>query len=152
MGRILERPNRASAEEAASFVDKFEDYEAQIASEKSKFMLACKAIRKEQKELLDDAKSQGVEKQVVKGIVKQRSLEAKARAVFDDIEEDETRDFFVDIRRSMPGEAFSTLPLFAAAAEREAREEQEAGPDTAGIVEAAEKAWTEADQAAASVN
>lgn len=142
MTRILEGKNRASPEEAGSFVDKFEEFEAEIASERGKFAAKCKAIREKQRELLEDAKSQGVGKGLVKAIAKARELEAKAAAIRDEMEEDD-KVFFLDIRRAL-GDDYSSLPLGAAAV---AREEGGQDPTTAAIVAAASREWTDADPA-----
>lgn len=146
MARILEGKNRASADEAASFVDKFEELEAEVASERGKFMAACRAIRERQKELLEDAKSQGVKKSVVKAIAKARELEAKARDMLADIEDDEDRTYAVDIRKAL-GDDFSTLPLGAAAVEAADKPKKKKGPDPAA--KAAADAWGKEDAAAA---
>lgn len=113
MARILEGRNRPTASEAASFVDKFEALEARIATEKAKYMLACKAIRTEQKDLLDDAKGQGVGKGIVKAIHKARVLTAKAKAAMDALEDPDDRDYADEIRKALGD--FADLPLGAAA-------------------------------------
>ncbi len=145
MTRILEGSNRATPEEAGSFVDQFEEFEAEIASERGVFMSKCRAIRERQKELLEDAKSQGVGKGLVKAIAKARELEAKAKAIRDEMEDDD-RAFFIDIRRAL-GDDYSSLPLGAAAVAREEGNGQD--PTTAAIVAAASKEWDQADPAAA---
>lgn len=132
MARILEQGrNRASAEEAGSFVDKYEELEAKIATERSAFMLKCKAIRGEQKEVLDDAKSQGVSKKIVKAIVEARVHEAKAKAKIDSLEDDD-HSFAVDIRTALGD--FADTPLGQAAT-------GEQDPTTAAIVDAASREW-----------
>jgi hypothetical protein len=137
MSRILEQGrNRATPSEAASFVDKFEEMEAEIASERGVFMAKCKAIRERQSELLDDAKSQGVAKKIVKALVKRLSLLRKADEQIDDLEDDD-RAYAVDIFQALGG--FADLPLGAAAVEREGRQD----PTTAAIVQAAAGAWSE---------
>jgi len=143
--KIHERPNRATPEEAGSFVDKFEDLEAEIASERGKFAAKCKAIREKQKELLEDAKSQGVGKGLVKAIAKARELEAKAAAIRDEMEEDD-KVFFLDIRRAL-GDDYSSLPLGAAAVAREEGATAGQDPTTAAIVAAASKGWDGAARA-----
>lgn len=146
MARILEGKNRATADEAASFVDQFEELEAEVASERGKFMAACRAIRERQKELLEDAKSQGVKKSVVKAIAKARELEAKARDMLADIEDDEDRSYAVDIRKAL-GDDFSTLPLGAAAVNAVEKPKKKKGPDPAA--KAAAEAWDKEDAAGA---
>lgn len=111
-----EGKNRASAEEAGSFVDKFEEFEAQIATEASKHMLACKKIREKQKELLDDAKSQGIPKKVIKALVNRRKWDKKAEEALESLEDDD-KDYAVDIYQALGG--FADTPLGAAAVERD---------------------------------
>ena len=138
MARILEGKNRPSPSEAASFVSRFEEFEAEIETEKSKFMLACKAIRGRQRELLDDAKSQGVAKGVVKAVCKARKFEAKARDAMAEFDEPDDRDYAADIAKALGG--FADLPLGAAAIA--------AGkPDatTAAVVAAVEADMTDAE-------
>lgn len=113
MARILEGSNRPTPDEAASFLARFEELEAAVEAEKSKFMLACKAIRAEQKDLLDDAKSQGIAKGVIKAIHKARTFEAKAKAAIEDLDEADDRDYALDIRKALGD--FADLPLGAAA-------------------------------------
>lgn len=140
MARILEGKNSATADEAASFVDKFEQMEVEVASERGKFMSACRAIRQRQKELLEDAKSQGVSKGVVKAIVKARELENRARNLLADIEDSEEQTFAIDIRKAL-GDDFSTLPLGAAAVQREEADET---PKVDPVAAAAQAAWDDA--------
>lgn len=135
MTRILEGKNRATPSEAASFVDQYEALEKELASERGSFMAKCKAIRDRQKELLDDAKSQGVAKKLVKSIVGARDYEAKAKALRDELEK-EDQDYFVDIRKALGD--FADSPLGAAAVKRE---DGDADP----IAAAADKAWSDAD-------
>lgn len=147
MAKVLEaRPNRASPQEAGSFVDKFEEMEAEIATERGVFMAKCKAIRERQKELLDDAKSQGVAKGLVKGIVKARELERKAADIRDGFDDEEDRDYFIDIRRAL-GDDYSSLPLGKAAVDREETAGDKQDATTAAIVEAFKKPDTKASAA-----
>jgi len=135
MTKILERPNRATPDEMATFVDQFEELENEIASERGIFMSKCKAIRERQRELLDDAKSQGLPKNVVKAVVRARELEAKASAVLDGLEDDAVQ-VFKDIREALGD--FADSPLGAAAVKAEGEQD----PATAAIVKAA-KDWDE---------
>ena len=137
MARVLEGRNRANAEEAASFVDKFEELEQEFASLRGKFMADAKAIRDKQKELLDDAKSQGIAKKVVKNVVKARELEARAKDLRDDLEDDD-RELFVDIRKALGD--FADLPLGAAAVDRE---DGDAEDRTGAIVDAVRSTMTD---------
>lgn len=147
--RILEGRNRANAQEAGSFVDKFEDLEKQIDALKIEHMNKVRKIRGQQGELLDDAKSQGVPKKVVKAIADARKFERKAKERLDDLEDDD-KSFAVDIRKALGD--FSDLPLGAAAVDREQ------GDDTTSAIVDAVKAsstdeeWEKAGKKAAEVS
>lgn len=131
-GRILEGRNRATPSEAGSFVDQYEEFEKQIAALSIEHMNKVRKVREQQGELLDDAKSKGVPKKVVKAIAKARELESKAKALIDDLEDDD-QSFAVDIRKALGD--FADLPLGSAAVEKEDR--------TAGIVDAVKASMTE---------
>lgn len=140
MPRILEGKNRASPDEAASFVDKLEELNEQLESLKIEHMNKARKVHEEIKDLLDDAKSQGVPKKVVKGIVQARKLEAKARDVRDELENDD-REFFIDIRTALGD--FKDSPLGAAAVDRE---EGQADPTTAAVLDAVQKDMTDEER------
>lgn len=133
MAGKLEGRNRASADEAASFIDKFEELEKQVDSLRGEFMAKVKKVREAQSELLDDAKSQGVAKKVVKTVVEARRLEAKAKEKMEDLEDDD-RVMAVDIRKALGD--YADLPLGAAAVDREDR-------TTSAIVGAVRKSMTD---------
>lgn len=117
MTKILEQGrNRATPSEAASFVEQYEQFEAEKLVEKMASMSRIKKIVDQQAELLDDAKSQGVPKKVIKTIVKARSYDAKSKAAMEDLEADDATDA-VAIRKVLGD--FADLPLGAAAVERE---------------------------------
>lgn len=140
MTRILEGKNRASADEAASFVDRIEEIEKEIDTLKGEFMAKCKAKRDEQKEVLDDAKSQGVAKKVVKTLFEIRKLRQKEHAKLSELE-GEDHQYGVDILKVLGG--FADLPLGAAAVDRERKSKPAGGVDP--IAAAADKVWSDAD-------
>lgn len=112
MTRVLEGRNRASAEEMTSFVDKYEQLENEVLREKMSYMERCRRIRTQQKDLLDDAKSQGWEKKSVKDAVKYRDLGRKQKALLDDQEDDRKKDL-VDLLTAFGD--FADMPLAQAA-------------------------------------
>ena len=95
--KILEGRNRANDSEAASFVERFEELEANVLKRRMSFLEDCRKIRHEQKELLDDAKSQGVAKQVVRSVVRARALQTNITALEENLEDDD-RQLFKGIR------------------------------------------------------
>lgn len=129
MTRVLEGRNSANPSEAASFVQKFEELESEKLREKMSYMERCRRITEQQKELLDDAKSQGVSKKTVRTVVKARDLDRRSKDLMDELEDDE-RKAAVDIRKALGD--YADLPLGAAAVQRED------GPDatTAAVINA----------------
>ena len=103
----------------------------------------CRKIRQEQKELLDDAKSQGVTKQVVRSVVKARALQSKIAALEENLEDDD-RQLFKGIREVLGD--FADSPLGVAAVERE---EAQQDPTTAAVVDAVKVSMTEEEWNAA---
>lgn len=140
MTRVLEGRNRANADEMASFVDKYEELEREKLREKMTYMERCRRISEQQKELLDDAKSQGLPKNVMKGIVKLRDLQNKIEAIADNFEDDQLQ-VFKDIREALGD--FANLPLGAAAVEREEVTDDDR---TSAIVGAVKKDLTDKEQ------
>lgn len=116
MARILEGRNRATPDEMASFVDKFEELEQEKLREKMAYMERCRRITEQQSELLDDAKAQGAPKAVIKAVAKAREYERKADALMEALEDDGAQ-LFKDIREALGD--YADLPLGAAAVSRE---------------------------------
>lgn len=138
----MSKPNRASPEEAASFVDKYSELEEQIASYRSDFMLKCKRVREQQRELLEDAKSQGVPKKVVRNIIDIRRFEAKAKEKLEELEDDH-REQAIDIRRALGD--FADLPLGLAAVSKG----EGADETTSAVVDAVRDSMTDEEWEAA---
>lgn len=154
--RVHERPNRASAKEAASFVEEFDRLE-QVREEKLRqldadFKVKKRAIQKEvntdQKVLLDDAKKQGVNKGIIRAISDAQKIKRKAEALAEQAEgkldslEDDDREFAVDIRTAL-GDDFASFGLGAAAVEKE--DGPEAGQDatTSAVVNAVKNSMSD---------
>lgn len=154
-----ERPNRASAREAASFVEEFDRFE-QVREEKLRLLEADfkakkRAIQKEidgdQATLLADAKKQGVNKGVIRALTDAQKIKRKAEAMLERAEgkvdglDDDDRDFAVDIRTAL-GNDFAGFGLGAAAVAREDPAEP-AKPDatTAAVIAAVKDTMTDED-------
>jgi uncharacterized protein (UPF0335 family) len=69
-----------------SFVARVENRHEELLSERSKYMLACKGVREEIKEILDEAKDAGIPKRALRSVIKVRDLEAKAEKVREELE------------------------------------------------------------------
>ncbi|AMS41194.1 hypothetical protein [Aminobacter aminovorans] len=163
MTAIHERPNRASAKEAASFVEEFDRLE-QTREEKLRlldadFKTKKRAIQKEvdadQKTLLADAKKQGVNKGVIRAISDAQKIKRKAEALLERAEgkvdglEDDDREFAVDIRTAL-GNDFANFGLGAAAVAREdSVETNKPDATTAAVIAAVKGSMSDEDWDAA---
>lgn len=159
MARVLEGRNRASAKEAASFVEEFDRLEQQREAKlaeldaefKAKKRDLNKGINAEQKGLLADAKKMGVKKGVIRALADpqkkrrkaQEALEAANERADDAIEalESDDQDFAKDIREAL-GDDFAGFGLGAAAVERE-EDAPKQDQATAAIVDAFAKGKTD---------
>lgn len=141
---ILQGSNRALPNEAASFVDQFEELEKKVLSITSEMMTKVKKVREEQKELLDDAKSKGWAKGVIKDTVKIRKkfreIEELMRA-----QEDDAKDDVDKLLKALGG--LSDLPLGVAAVQAvetpKAKAEKQDQARTAAVVSAVKDSMTD---------
>ena len=81
------------AKKAEPFLHKIEGIDADIDSEKGRFMAFCKAKRKLIREALKAAKDEGVAIPAMKGLVEQRKLERKIAKIPTDFDMDEAATF-----------------------------------------------------------
>lgn len=95
------------------FVGRIENLHADLEKEKSAYMLACKALHQDIKEVLEEAQSKGLPKKPLKAIVKQRALEKKVAACRDDLDDIDHLSAF-DIMKASLGD-LADLPLGQAA-------------------------------------
>ena len=95
------------------FVGRIENLHADLEKEKSAYMLACKALREDLKEVFEQAQDKGLPKRPLKAIIKQRALEKKAQACRDDLDDIDHLSAF-DIMKSALGD-LADLPLGQAA-------------------------------------
>lgn len=132
MSRILEGRNSATDAEAASFVDKFEEFQRRIEALKVEHLNRCRAVRQEMAELLDDAKSQGVAKGDVKDAAKHRKLTRDAQALLEDRDDGSRLKGILEALGDFAGS-----PLGAAAL----RQDEKANGGVDPIAAAADAAW-----------
>lgn len=145
------RPNRARPDEAASYVDKYDELNRKIEEEcaeidaemKRKKREVTKKYTDEQQGVLADGKKNGVKKTLIRALADQAKLARKAEKLaekadkkLDELEDDD-REFAVDIKKSL-GADFASFGLGAAAVS--AAEEADEGQDetTAAIIDAVE--------------
>lgn len=157
MARILEGRNRATAEEAASFVaelDRIEqEREVKLAELDAEFKKRKRDLNKQfdgdQVGIYDDAKKQGVAKGTLRAIVAgqarirkaEENVEAAKERAMDGLSnlEDEARDQAIDIVKAL-GSDFAGFGLGAAAVAREEKPADAVDP----IAAHAEKTWNDA--------
>ena len=90
------------------YVDRIENRHDELLKERSTYMLACKGIRGEIAEILDEAKEKGIPKRALKSVIKARELEAKAEKVRADLEAEDQESH--DLLRQALGD-LAELPL-----------------------------------------
>ena len=95
------------------FVGRIENLHADLEKEKSAYMLACKALREDIREVLEEAQEKGLPKKPLRAIVKQRALEKKAAACRDGLEDIDHLSAF-DVMKAALGD-LADLPLGQAA-------------------------------------
>lgn len=148
------RPNRARPDEAASYVDKYDDFNQKMEEEcaaidaemKRKKSDVKKKYTDEQQGVLDDGKKNGVKKTLIRALADQAKLSRKAKALqekadgkLDDLEEDD-REYAIDIKKSL-GADFASFGLGAAAVAAEETSD-EADETTAAIIDAVQDGGT----------
>jgi uncharacterized protein (UPF0335 family) len=115
MAKIIEGRNGASDEALKDYIAKYEAMEAEKLSSKMSHASVCAKISARQKDLLDEAKSAGVNKKSFKAVIKVRDLERKVDAAREELEDDEMETF--DDIMEVLGD-FGDLPLGQAAASK----------------------------------
>lgn len=91
-----------------SFVARIENRHDELLKERSTYMLACKGIRGEIAEILDEAKDKGIPKRALKSVIKARELEVKAARVREELEAEDQESH--DLIRQALGD-LADLPL-----------------------------------------
>jgi uncharacterized protein (UPF0335 family) len=146
MSKIIEGRNAASDEAIKDYVAKYEAMEAEKLSSKMSHASVCAKISARQKDLLDEAKSAGVNKKSFKAVIKVRDLERKVEAARDELEDDEASTFD-DILSALGN--FADLPLGQAAVAKgkkaKAAKAGEQDATTAAIVDAVKADMTDGE-------
>lgn len=104
---------RFNSQLVGGFVRRIEHLLDQIASERGSYMAACKSLRDDIGEILDEAKEKGVPRRELKAAIKARELTHKIEALREDFS-DESRETYDQIRIAL-GDLADT-PLGRAAA------------------------------------
>lgn len=99
--------NGFDKDKTASFVNRIENLYADIDVLKSDFMLKCKGIHGDVREVVQEAKDvAGIPKKELRAVIKARTLERKAERVREDLEPEEMDNF--DLIRQALGDLVDT--------------------------------------------
>ncbi len=128
--------NRADQGDMRDFVDRIERCNKDKASAHGVYMKRCGEIQNDINAILDEAKDAGLTKKSVKAVIKVREHEAKAKALREDLEDDDAA-LFDDIREALGD--FADSPLGAAAVERDGAAQDDTTAAIVGAVEADEE-------------
>ena len=101
---------------ATSFVERIESLNADLASEKSDYMLRCKPIHEAIAQVLDEATEAGIRKRALKVKVKTRQHLRKAAQLESELEDDDRANYQL-LDDAIPG--LDDLPLGIVALERD---------------------------------
>lgn len=85
--------NGFDPEKAQSFVSRVENLNQDMETLKAEHMAKCKAVREDIKDVLEEAKGEGIPKGALKAVIKVRELERKAERARDDLDSDVQGDF-----------------------------------------------------------
>ncbi len=80
--------NMYDEDAVASYIEKIEALRGEVATSKSNHMTFARKKGDEEKEVFDEAKSNGVPRKVLAKLLKRRELEGKIDALDDEIDED----------------------------------------------------------------
>lgn len=86
---VSKQTNGIDVDVATPYLNRVENLEEEIESERSAFMKKCKSIRGDIKDVLDEAKDAGVPKKALKAIVAKRKLERKINKLADNLDEED---------------------------------------------------------------
>jgi len=103
--------NNDLATKAAPFLQRIEEIDEELDSEKGAYMATCRTLRSKRKGVFGDAKDAGIAVKPLKAVVKRRKLENKIAGLPSDFDIDETAQY------SALASAFAGTPFgdFAAA-------------------------------------
>jgi uncharacterized protein (UPF0335 family) len=103
--------NNDLATKAAPFLQRIEEIDEELDSEKGAYMATCRTLRSRRKDVFGDAKDAGVAVKPLKAVVKRRKLENKIAGLPSEFDIDESAQY------SALASAFAGTPFgdFAAA-------------------------------------
>lgn len=107
--------NTPDDEDVKASVAAIEHGLADLASERGRYMSLCKKIRETMASDYEDAANKGIDKKLLKKIIRERELERKIDALVLDLEPDQTAE--LDMLKDKLGDFVGT-PLGSAALQR----------------------------------
>lgn len=111
------RGNGFDPQIAGPFVDRVENLNADIGKLKSAFLLDCKALHADIKEVMTEAKNAGIPKKALRNVVKKRKLERDIEEIREDLD-GEDQDSYDQLVIAL--DKYADTPLGAAAMEQAA--------------------------------
>jgi len=106
--------NNDIATEAAPFLQRIEEIDDELDSEKGAYMATCRTLRSKRKDIFGDAKDAGIAVKPLMAVVKRRRLESKIAGLPTDFDIDESAQY------QALATAFAGTPFGDFAAERAA--------------------------------
>lgn len=100
--------NHFNPEEVEKVVNRIEVLKKELETEKSEYMLRCKDIRSDVKDIYDEAKDKGIGKPALKAKIKERELRKKVTNCRSDLEAEQI-DMFDQISQSL-GDRYEETP------------------------------------------
>lgn len=125
----MSKSNAYDPEVLKLFVGELERHQMQLESYKGEHMQRCKTVRGHMSDVYDRASDAGIPKRMLKARMKASELEQKAKAVRDNLEEEERDDY--DMIRDALGD-FADSPLGAASLQK--AEKKQSKPDPLDVL------------------
>jgi hypothetical protein len=102
---MTEGTNGIDKDAAQAFVDQIERHMADLLSERGSYMARCRGIREAITGVYDDAKGQGIRRNSLKTLIKERGLERKIIELREALEADDKDNFIllVDAVKGLEG-------------------------------------------------
>lgn len=87
------RGNGFDPEKVKSYVSRIQNLHGDLKSRQSEYMTDCKVIRGDIKEVLDEAKDEGIPKKELRRLIKRLELEEKIEDIRNELEGDEVDNY-----------------------------------------------------------
>jgi uncharacterized protein (UPF0335 family) len=124
--------NGFDTEKTKSFVNRVEEIEREIDSERGSFMAKCKALRDDINDVLEEAKEAGLPRKALRKVLQSRKLERKVEAIREDLESEDQDSF--DLIRLALGD-LGDLPLGQTVLDKKAAKQKQASANLDELVD-----------------